>query len=91
MPLLWTWLILKENSNVAESAVVDASPLIFLSRAGLIDLRQLISAEIIVPESVATEIEFEVSVILLHRPWPILPGLGLLKHLQSQLKSKPGD
>jgi predicted nucleic acid-binding protein len=57
MPLLWTSLILKENSNVAESAVVNASPLIFLSRAGLIDLLQLISAEVIVPESVATEIE----------------------------------
>jgi len=42
---------------VAESAVVNASPLIFLSRAGLVDLLQLISAEIIVPESVATEIE----------------------------------
>jgi predicted nucleic acid-binding protein len=57
MPLLWTSLILKENSNVAESAVVNASPLIFLSRAGLIDLLQLVSAEVIVPESVATEIE----------------------------------
>jgi predicted nucleic acid-binding protein len=42
---------------VAESEVVNASPLIFLSRAGLIDLLQLISAEVIVPESVATEIE----------------------------------
>ena len=57
MLLLWTWLILKENSSVAESAVVNASPLIFLSRAGLIGLLQLISVEVIVPESVATEIE----------------------------------
>ena len=57
MPSLWISLILKENSNVAESAVVNASPLIFLSRAGLTDLLQLISAEVIVPESVATEIE----------------------------------
>lgn len=57
MPLLWTSLILKENFNVAESAVVNASPLIFLSRAGLIDLLQLISVEVIVPKSVATEIE----------------------------------
>jgi predicted nucleic acid-binding protein len=57
MHLLWTSLILKENSNVAESAVVNASPLIFLSRAGLIDLLQLISAKVIAPESVATEIE----------------------------------
>ena len=57
MPLLWTSVILKENSNVAESAVVNASPLIFLSRSGHLDLLQLISAEVIVPESVATEIE----------------------------------
>jgi predicted nucleic acid-binding protein len=57
MPLLWTSLILKENSNVAESAVVNASPLIFLSRARLIDLLQLISSEVIVPEIVASEIE----------------------------------
>ena len=57
MPSLWTSSILKENSNVAESAVVNASPLIFLSRTGLIPLIQLISAEVIVPESVAIEIE----------------------------------
>jgi predicted nucleic acid-binding protein len=42
---------------VAEPAVVNASPLIFLSRAGLLDLLQLISSEIVVPEIVATEIE----------------------------------
>jgi hypothetical protein len=29
MPLLWTSLILNENSNVPESAVVNASPLFF--------------------------------------------------------------
>ena len=49
--------ILRENSNVAERAVVNASPLIFLSRAGLIELLQLISPEVIVPEIVAYEIE----------------------------------
>jgi predicted nucleic acid-binding protein len=42
---------------VAESAVVNASPLIFLSRAGLIDLLRLISSEVIVPRAVASEIE----------------------------------
>ena len=41
---------------MAESAVVNASPLIFLSRAGLIDLLQLVSSEVIVPEAVAFEI-----------------------------------
>ena len=57
MPSLWTSPILIENSNVAELAVVNASPLIFLSRAGRIDLLQLISSEVIVPEAVASEIE----------------------------------
>ncbi len=42
---------------MAEPAVVNASPLIFLSRAGLLDLLQLISSEIVVPEIVASEIE----------------------------------
>jgi predicted nucleic acid-binding protein len=42
---------------VAERAVVNASPLIFLARAGLIDLLQLVSSEVIVPEPVASEIE----------------------------------
>lgn len=57
MPSSSTSLILIENSDVAEPAVVNASPLIFLSRAGLIDLLQLISSEVIVPETVAAEIE----------------------------------
>lgn len=42
---------------MVELAVVNASPLIFLTRAGLLDLLQLLSSEIIVPEIVATEIE----------------------------------
>jgi predicted nucleic acid-binding protein len=42
---------------VAESAVLNASHLIFLSPAGLIDLLQLVSSEIIIPEAVAFEIE----------------------------------
>jgi predicted nucleic acid-binding protein len=41
---------------VADPAVVNASPLIFLTRAGLLDLLQLLSSEIIVPEIVASEI-----------------------------------
>ena len=41
---------------MAERAVVNASPLIFLTRAALLDLLQVISSEIIVPEIVATEI-----------------------------------
>ena len=53
----------RENSNVAEPAVVNASPLIFLSRAGLLDLLQLLSSEIIIPETVATEIRLEVRAI----------------------------
>jgi predicted nucleic acid-binding protein len=42
---------------VAERPAVNASPLIFLSRAGLLDLLQLLSTEVIVPEPVASEIE----------------------------------
>ena len=42
---------------MAERAVVNASPLIFLFRAGLLDLLQLLSSEIVVPEIVSAEIE----------------------------------
>jgi hypothetical protein len=48
---------------VAEHAVVNASPLIFLTRAGLLDLLQLISPEAIIPEIVATESRFAAKVI----------------------------
>ena len=37
--------------------VINTSPLIFLSKGGLIDLLQLLSPEIIVPEAVMNEIE----------------------------------
>ena len=57
MPSSLTFLISNETSNVAERAVVNASPLIFLSRAGLLDLLQLISSEVIVPKIVASEID----------------------------------
>jgi predicted nucleic acid-binding protein len=76
---------------VAETAVVNASPVIFLSRAGLIDLLQLISAEVIVPESVAQKLRFEVSrdpapQSLANTSWVVVT-----QYLQSQLKSKPWD
>ena len=76
---------------MAESAVVNASPLIFLSRAGLIDLLQLISEEVIVPESVATEIEVRGKRDPTAQAWPILRGFWLLKHLQYRPKYKLGD
>ncbi len=42
---------------VAERPAIDASPLIFLSRANLVDLFQLVAAELVVPMAVATEIK----------------------------------
>lgn len=41
---------------MADAAVVNASPLIFLSKAGLIDLLRVVSPQVMVPESVAIEI-----------------------------------
>ncbi|MBD2567144.1 DUF3368 domain-containing protein [Anabaena lutea] len=42
---------------MAERPVINASPLIFLSRGGLIDLLQLLGDEILVPSAVAVEIQ----------------------------------
>ena len=42
---------------MAERPVVNASPLIFLTRTGLLDYLQLIGPEIVVPEAVAQEIQ----------------------------------
>src|SRR5438105_4824288 len=56
MPTSLTSSISQRNSNVAERPAVNASPLIFLARAGLIDLLQLLSPEVVVPEAVALEI-----------------------------------
>ncbi|MDQ3754733.1 MAG: hypothetical protein M3371_08380, partial [Acidobacteriota bacterium] len=53
---LWTSPISKRNSDVAERPAVNASPLIFLSRAGLLDLLQLLSTEVVVLEAVTSEI-----------------------------------
>lgn len=41
---------------MAERPAVNASPLIILSRAGLLDLLQLTAPELVVPDAVATEI-----------------------------------
>jgi predicted nucleic acid-binding protein len=41
---------------VAELPAVNTSPLIFLSKGGFLDLLQLLSATIVVPKAVATEI-----------------------------------
>ena len=41
---------------MADAAVVNASPLIFLSKAGLIDLLRVVSPQVMVPEAVALEI-----------------------------------
>lgn len=41
---------------MADAAVVNASPLIFLSKAGLIDLLHIVSPQVMVPEPVAAEI-----------------------------------
>lgn len=41
---------------MAEIAVVNASPLIFLAKAGLLDLLSLAAPQIIIPEPVAREI-----------------------------------
>jgi predicted nucleic acid-binding protein len=41
---------------VAERPAVNSSPLIILSRAGLLNLRQLAAPELVVPDAVAAEI-----------------------------------
>ncbi|MBD0386323.1 MAG: DUF3368 domain-containing protein [Nostoc sp. C3-bin3] len=42
---------------MAELPVINASPLIFLSRGGLVDLLQLLGEQILVPSAVALEIQ----------------------------------
>ncbi|MEC4896018.1 MAG: DUF3368 domain-containing protein [Oscillatoria sp. PMC 1051.18] len=42
---------------MAELPAIDTSPLIFLTKGGFLNLLQLLSPQIIVPQAVATEIE----------------------------------
>ncbi|MGB7443832.1 MAG: DUF3368 domain-containing protein [Coleofasciculaceae cyanobacterium] len=42
---------------MAESPAINTSPLIFLSKANLLNLLQIVNSQIIVPEAVATEIQ----------------------------------
>lgn len=56
MSFRWTLRIYNANWIVAEPAVINASPLIFLSRSDRVDLLNLVSDEIIVPATVAGEI-----------------------------------
>lgn len=53
----WTSTTSSKNSSVAERPAVNASPLIFLVRAGLLELLQNVAGqEIVVPAPVANEI-----------------------------------
>ena len=44
------------NWPVADRAIINASPLIFLSRSGYLDLLQAFAQEVLTPEPVASEI-----------------------------------
>ncbi len=59
MPSWWTSKIWTPSLRVVDKgsvAVVNASPLIFLSRAGLVDLLRTTAERVVVPEAVADEI-----------------------------------
>ena len=56
MPSWWISRTYNASWSVAEHAVVNSSPLIFLARGGLLDLLQLAAPEIVVPQAVASEI-----------------------------------
>lgn len=52
-----TSTISSPSSSVSDRPAVDASPLIFLSRADLLDLLRLAGAELVVPRPVFVELE----------------------------------
>ena len=56
MPSSWTSRTCSASWSVAELPAVNASPLIFLTRAGLLDLLQLVAFELVVPVAVASEL-----------------------------------
>jgi predicted nucleic acid-binding protein len=57
MPSLWTSMTCSARWSVVDHPpAVNASPLIFLTRAGLLDLLRLAATEIVVPAPVANEI-----------------------------------
>jgi predicted nucleic acid-binding protein len=54
---LWSiWTTWTASWPVADRAIINASPLIFLSRAGYLDLLRIFASEVWVPEPVAWEI-----------------------------------
>jgi len=81
---------------VAESPAVNASPLIFLSRAGLTDLLQLISERIIVPETVAAEIMIRGQVdptarAITETPWLVITETPTVPALIQSWGLGPGE
>lgn len=52
----WTWTTWTASWPVAEPAVVDTSPLIFLAGAGLLDLLEVVIGPASIPRTVAAEV-----------------------------------
>jgi hypothetical protein len=75
---------------VAERPAVNASPLIFLSRAGLLNMLRLEGSEIVVPETVAVEIRRRGVTILLVGHLKRSRGSKLSKRSKSRTSSEHG-